>query len=75
MTLKDLRIQSGLKAIKVSEQLGVTPTTLYRIEIAKSKINKLKVEKLASIYGYSHKQIEEAWEENNEKNNSGRIED
>ncbi|MFV3013610.1 helix-turn-helix domain-containing protein [Clostridium botulinum] len=50
MTLKDLRIESGLKARKVAEYLGVSRTQLYNLEKGKCKLDKLKLEKLCKVY-------------------------
>lgn len=50
MTLKDLRIESGLKAHKVAEYLGISRTQLYNLEKGKYKIDKLKLEKLCEVY-------------------------
>ncbi|WMJ81932.1 helix-turn-helix transcriptional regulator [Clostridium sp. MB40-C1] len=50
MTLKDLRLESGLKARKVAEHLGVSRTQLYNLEKGKYKLDKLKLEKLSEVY-------------------------
>ncbi|KEI75924.1 helix-turn-helix domain-containing protein [Clostridium botulinum] len=50
MTLKDLRIESGLKAYKIAECLGISRTQLYNLEKGKYKIDKLKLEKLCKVY-------------------------
>ncbi|EJP6471411.1 helix-turn-helix domain-containing protein [Clostridium botulinum] len=50
MTLKDLRIESGLKARKVAEHLGISRTHLYNLEKGKYKLDKLKIEKLCKVY-------------------------
>ncbi|MDS1005326.1 helix-turn-helix transcriptional regulator [Clostridium sporogenes] len=50
MTLKDLRIESGLKARKVAEYLGISRTQLYNLEKGKYKLDKLKLEKLCKVY-------------------------
>ncbi len=56
MTLKDLRIESGLKAYKVAEILGISRVQLNNLEKGKYKISKLKLEKLSEVYS---KDIEE----------------
>ncbi|SUY47056.1 putative transcriptional regulator [Clostridium putrefaciens] len=56
MTLKDLRIESGLKACKVAEILGISRVQLNNLEKGKYKISKLKLEKLSEVYS---KDIEE----------------
>lgn len=50
MTLKDLRLNSGLKAYKVAELLGISRVQLNNLEKGKYKIDKLKVEKLSEVY-------------------------
>jgi transcriptional regulator with XRE-family HTH domain len=70
MTLKDLRIKSGFKQNKIIEQLGLSRSGLYFIEIGKSKPDKLKVEKLAQIYDCSEEEILNAWREKNEQTNT-----
>ncbi|MBN3406364.1 transcriptional regulator [Clostridium botulinum] len=50
MTLKDLRIESGLKARKVAEYLGISREHLYNLEKGKYKLDKLKLEKLCEVY-------------------------
>jgi transcriptional regulator with XRE-family HTH domain len=62
MTLKDLRLKSGLKQQKIFEELGISRSGLYFIEIGKTKPDKLKIERLSSIYNCSEKEILEAWE-------------
>lgn len=66
MTLKDLRIKSGLKQQKIYEELGISRSGLYFIEIGKTKPDKLKIERLSSIYNCSEKEILEAWGGKNE---------
>jgi transcriptional regulator with XRE-family HTH domain len=73
MTLKDLRIKSGYKQNKILEQLGLSRSALYFIEIGKSKPDKLKVEKLAQIYNCSEEEILIAWREKNEQTNTKRL--
>jgi transcriptional regulator with XRE-family HTH domain len=68
LTLSELRAKSGLKVQKIAEQLGVSRSNLYFIETAKTRPDKLKIEKLALIYNCSEEEIKTAWEEKkNEK--------
>lgn len=50
MTLKDLRIKSGLKAYKVAELLGISRVQLNNLEKGKYRMDKLKIEKLSEVY-------------------------
>lgn len=43
MSLKEMRIESGLKANKVAEALGVSRVQLYNLESGKNKPDKLKI--------------------------------
>lgn len=54
MKLKDYRLQSGLKASKIAEMLGIARSTLWRYENQKCKPNDKKIEKLYEIYGISN---------------------
>lgn len=67
MTLKELRLKSGLKVQKIAEQLGVSRSQVYFLETAKSKPDKLKIEKLSSLYECSVAEIERAWGVENER--------
>jgi transcriptional regulator with XRE-family HTH domain len=69
MTLKDLRIRSGLKQQKIIEQLGISRSGFYFIEIGKSKPDKLKVEKLALLYQCSEEEILKSWGGKHEQSN------
>lgn len=62
LTLAELREKSGLKVQKIAEQLGISRSNLYFIETAKTKPDKLKIEKLALIYNCSEEEIKKAWE-------------
>jgi transcriptional regulator with XRE-family HTH domain len=62
MSLKDLRLKSGLKQQKIYAELGISRSGLYFIETGKTKPDKLKIEKLALIYNCSEQEILEAWE-------------
>lgn len=59
MGLKELRLQSGLKAYKVAEELGISRTHLNNIENGKVKIDIAKIEKLSKLYGKSMKEIKD----------------
>jgi putative transcriptional regulator len=73
MTLKELRLESGLKVKKIAEQLGISRSQMYFIETARSKPDKLKIEKLASIYKLSEDEIKKAWEAQYEQTNRRRL--
>ena len=73
MTLKDLRLKSGFKQQKIYEDLGISRSGLYFIEVGKTKPDKLKIGRLALIYNCSEKKILEAWEVNNEQTSKERI--
>lgn len=57
MGLKEFRIQSGLKAYKVAEKLGISRVHLNNIENGKVKINTDKIEKFSELYGKSIEEI------------------
>ena len=57
MTLKDLRIESGLKAAKVAEVLDISRTHLYNLENNKYRLDKLKIKALSSLYNKSEDEI------------------
>lgn len=62
ITLKDIRLDKGLKAYKVAEKLGVSKRQLIRIEKGEiSNIEKYKY-KLAFIYQVPVEVILNAWE-------------
>lgn len=67
MTLKDLRKQSGLKAYKVAEMLGVSRVQLNNLEKGKYKFDKLKIEKLSEVYCKDVEEIETIIKEGSEK--------
>lgn len=69
MTLKDIRLESGLKIAKITEELGLSRSQFYCIERARNKLNKLKAEKLASIYKLPVEDIKNAWEVQYEQTN------
>lgn len=57
MTLKDLRIESGLKAAKVAEALDISRTHLYNLENNKYRLDKLKIKALSNLYNKSEEEI------------------
>jgi len=60
MTLKELRQDSGLKALKVAQELGISRNHLYNLESGKTSIDKLKKEKLCEVYRTDMETIENA---------------
>ncbi|HBI6897716.1 TPA: helix-turn-helix transcriptional regulator [Clostridium perfringens] len=50
MTLRDIRINSGIKANKVAEELGISRTQLYNLEKGINKLSYDKIVKLSEIY-------------------------
>lgn len=67
MNLKDLRIDSGLKAKKVAELLNVSRIQLYNYENNKSKVNEERLKKLSKIYKVSYKELKKSLEGTNGK--------
>ena len=65
MNLKDLRIDSGLKAKKIAELLGVSRVQLYNYENNKSKITEERLKELSKIYRVPYKTIKRYAEGNN----------
>lgn len=57
MTLKDLRIESGLKAKKVAAELGISRVQLYNLENGKYRLDKLKISVLAYLYRVTEEDI------------------
>ncbi|MDU6296053.1 helix-turn-helix transcriptional regulator [Clostridium celatum] len=57
MTLKDLRIESGLKAAKVAETLDISRTHLYNLENNKYRLDKLKIKALSNLYNKTEEEI------------------
>ncbi|WP_097025394.1 helix-turn-helix domain-containing protein [Clostridium peptidivorans] len=68
MTLKELRQESGLKAYKVAELLGVSRVQLNNLEKGKYKMDRLKIEKLSKVYCKDVKEIEMAIGKGGESN-------
>lgn len=57
MTLKDLRIESGLKAAKVAEALDISRVHLYNLENNKYRLDKLKIKALSNLYNKTEEEI------------------
>lgn len=60
MKLKEMRIESGLKAYKVAEKLGISRAQLCNLEKGKYKISDDKVKIFSELYGRTEKEIKEA---------------
>lgn len=67
MRLKEFRLESGLKAYKVAEHLGISRKQLNNIERGLYGIDKLKAEKLSELYSKDIKEIREACLEESKK--------
>lgn len=63
MGLKEYRLESGLKAYKVAEHLGISRKQLNNIERGLYGIDKLKEEKLSKLYGKDIEEIRCAYQE------------
>lgn len=50
MNLKELRLDKGIKAIKVAELLGISRVQLNNLERGKFKVSEDKIVKLSDIY-------------------------
>lgn len=50
MNLKELRLDKGIKAIKVAELLGISRVQLNNLERGKFKVSEDKIMKLSDIY-------------------------
>lgn len=70
MTLTELRISKGIKAIFVYKQLGISARHFKRIEKGEGYLTKDRVKKLARIYDVSMSEIRKAGGETIERNNS-----
>ncbi|KIN82153.1 helix-turn-helix domain-containing protein [Clostridium botulinum] len=68
MTLKALRLESGLKAYKVAELLGISRVQLNNLEKGKYKMDKLKIEKLSEVYCKDVKEIQSIISKGDEEN-------
>lgn len=57
MTLRSIRINSGLKAKKVADDLGVSRVQLYNLEKGINKFTDDKIIKLSEIYNIPKSEI------------------
>ncbi|MGN1029736.1 MAG: helix-turn-helix domain-containing protein [Bacilli bacterium] len=57
MTLKEMRLESGLKANKIAEKLNVSRRQLFNLEQKKFKISEDKVKILAKLYEREEEEI------------------
>ena len=60
MTLKEMRIESGLKAKKVAEVLNISRRQLIYLEKKKYKLSDDKIEKLSKLYNKKKSEIRQA---------------
>ncbi|NFN14649.1 helix-turn-helix transcriptional regulator [Clostridium botulinum] len=63
MKLKQMRKESGLKACKIADILGISRIQLYNLENGKYKINVEKIEKFSEVYRKPKEEIIKAIEE------------
>ncbi|MDM0609432.1 MAG: helix-turn-helix transcriptional regulator [Clostridium perfringens] len=57
MTLRSVRINSGLKAKKIADDLGISRVQLYNLEKGINKITDDKIVKLSEIYNIPKSKI------------------
>ncbi|WP_195238434.1 helix-turn-helix domain-containing protein [Clostridium perfringens] len=57
MSLRSIRIDSGLKAKKVADDLGISRVQLYNLENGINKLTDDKIVKLSEIYNISKSEI------------------
>lgn len=60
MTLKEMRLESGLKANKIAEKLNISRRQLINLEQKKFKLSEDKVEILSKLYDKSKDDIRKA---------------
>ena len=60
MTLKEMRIESGLKAKKVAEVLNISRRQLIYLEKKRYKLSDDKIEKLSKLYNKKKSEIRKA---------------
>lgn len=60
MTLKEMRLESGLKANKIAEKLNISRRQLFNLEQKKFKLSEDKVEILAKLYEKDNSEIRKA---------------
>lgn len=59
-TLKQMRLESGLKTNKITEVLGITRTQLYNIENGRNNLDDSKAIKLCLLYKKDIEEIKSA---------------
>lgn len=67
MGLKKLRLESGIKAYKIAQILGISRVQLNNIESGKTKVDIVKIEKLSQVYRKSIEEIRKACEVTNDE--------
>ncbi|MGG7213789.1 helix-turn-helix domain-containing protein [Clostridium nigeriense] len=60
MTLKEMRLESGLKANKIAEKLNISRRQLINLEQKIFKLSEDKVEILAKLYEKDKEEIRKA---------------
>jgi putative transcriptional regulator len=60
MTLKEMRLESGLKANKIAEKLNISRRQLVNLEQKKFKLSEDKVEILSKLYEKDKEEIRKA---------------
>ena len=60
MTLREMRLESGLKANKIAEKLNISRRQLINLEQKKFKLSEDKVEVLAKLYEKDKEEIRKA---------------
>lgn len=60
MTLKEMRLESGLKANKIAEKLNISRRQLINLEQKKFNLSEDKVEMLSKLYGKDKEEIRKA---------------
>ena len=60
MTLKEMRLESGIKANKIAEKLNISRRQLINLEQKKFKLSEDKVEILSKLYDKSKEDIRKA---------------
>lgn len=60
MTLKEMRLESGLKANKIAEKLNISRRQLINLEQKKFNLSEDKVEILSKLYEKDKEEIRKA---------------
>lgn len=63
MTLKHIRLKSGLKINHIAEQLEISRVQYRNYELGIHKPPLRRMDMLARIFGISYEELEKAWEE------------